>query len=168
MKKALCVLLMASMTMSYAFGGQAKVTWLAPEKYTDIDPGNESRDNFKQRVFKEFNAIFSELAKELPDGDQMEITVTDLDLAGEVNRRHNRQNQDIRIVKEIYWPRIVFSYTVKNAKNELISSGKEDIKDMNFMSSIGTYSAKTSFNYEEKMLKDWFRAQQKINKFPSK
>jgi hypothetical protein len=168
MRKTFCGLLMASMTASYAFAGEAKVTWLSPEKYSDIDPGNESRDNFKQRVFKDFNLIFSEMAKELPDGDQLEIVVSDLDLAGEVNRMHNRQNQDIRIVKEIHWPRITFSYALKNAKNELISSGKEDVKDMGFMSSIGTYSAKTSFSYEEKMLKDWFRAQQKMKKFPSK
>ena len=170
MKKVLFGLMLTSMIVSpvSAFAGEAKVSWQEPEKYTDIRPSNESRDSFKEKVFKEFNAMFSTMAKKLPDGYQMEVTVTDLDLAGDVNGMYSRLGRDIRVVKELYWPRMSFSYILKNEKNEVVSAAKEDLKDMNFMSSIGIHSSGNSFDYEEKMLNDWFRAQQKTKKFPVK
>jgi hypothetical protein len=167
MKKVFFSLLLTSMIAPYAFAGEAKVTWLEPEKYTDIRASNELGDGFKERVFTEFNAMFSKLAKKLPAGYQMEVTVTDLDLAGDVNGMYNRLGRDIRVIKELYWPRMSFSYILKNEKNELVASAKEDIKDMNFMTSIGIRSSGNSFDYEEKMLNDWFKAQQKMKKFPS-
>ncbi len=170
MKKILFNVVLISMIASQvsAFAGEAKVSWQEPEKYTDIRASNESRDSFKERVFKEFNAMFSTMAKKLPDGYQMEITVTDLDLAGDVNSMYSRQGRDIRVVKELYWPRMSFSYTLRNEKNEVVASAKEDVKDMNFMMSAGIHSNVSSFDYEEKMLNDWFKTQQKTKKFPSK
>ncbi|MES2049170.1 MAG: DUF3016 domain-containing protein, partial [Pseudomonadota bacterium] len=79
MKKILFGLMLTSMIASSVtvFAGEAKVNWQDPEKYTDIRPSNESRDSFKEKVFKEFNAMFASMAKRLPDGYQMEVTVTD-------------------------------------------------------------------------------------------
>lgn len=170
MKKVLFGLMLTSMIVSpvSAFAGEAKVSWQEPDKYTDIRPSNEARDSFKEKVFKEFNAMFSTMAKKLPDGYQMDVTVTDLDLAGDVNGMYSRLGRDIRVVKELYWPRMSFSYILKNEKNEVVVSAKEDLKDMNFMNSIGIHTSGNSFDYEEKMLNDWFKAQQKTKKFPSK
>ena len=168
MKKILCGLMLTGMFVSGAFAGEAKVTWQEPEKYTDIKPSNETRDSFKERVFKEFNIMFAGMAKKLPDGYQLEINVTDLDLAGDVNGMYSSLGREIRVVKELYWPRMVFSYTLKNEKNEIVATAKEDVKDMNFMSPAGMHSTGSGFDYEEKMLNDWFKAQQKMKKFPSK
>ena len=169
MKKILSGLMLISLSVSGAFAGEAKVTWQEPEKYTDIRPSsNESRDSYKERVFKEFNIMFAGMAKKLPDGYQLEINVTDLDLAGDVNGMYSSLGREIRVVKELYWPRMVFLYTLKNEKNEIVASAKEDIKDMNFMSPAGMHPTGSGFDYEEKMLNDWFKTQQKMKKFPTK
>jgi hypothetical protein len=151
-----------------AFSGEAKVNWQQPEKFTDIRSGNETREGFQARVFKDFGQMFADLAKKLPDGYQLDITVTDLDLAGDVNGMHAMRARDIRIIKELYWPRMSFSYTLKDASNALVASGKEELKDMNFMSRVGIQTGNSSFNYEETMLRDWFNKQQKENIFPKK
>lgn len=163
----MCVSLMATL-LAPVYAGEAKVTWQEPEKFTDIRPGNETREGFQDRVFKEFALMFSDLAKKLPDGYQLDITVTDLDLAGEVNAAHAMRARDIRIIKELYWPRITFSYTLKDASNVLVASGKEELKDMNFMSRVGIQTGNSSFNYEETMIRDWFNKQQREKKFPAK
>lgn len=157
-----------AMLVSPAFAGEAKVNWQQPEKFTDIRPGNETRDGFQTRVFSNFSQMFSELAKKLPDGFQLEVTVTDLDLAGDVNGVSAMRARDIRIIKELYWPRMSFSYTLKDANNSIVASGKEDLKDMNFMSRIGIASGNSSFNYEETMLRDWFKKQQHEKIFPAR
>jgi hypothetical protein len=167
-KKILFGLFLTNIIASLAFAGDAKVTWQEPEKYSDIRPSNESRDSFRERVFSEFNQIFSNLAKKLPDGYEMQVAVTDLDLAGDVNGMYSRLGRDIRVIKELYWPQMSFSYILKNEKGETVSSAKEHLKDMNFMTRAGMHSNGNSFEYEEKMLSDWFIAQQKMKKFPSK
>jgi hypothetical protein len=56
---------------------------------------------------------------------------------------------------------------LKNSKGELAVSGKEDLKDMSFMSHSGILPDNTRFAYEKKMLNEWFRRQQKQMKFPA-
>lgn len=167
MKKLLLSLLATSIIGGAACAGEAKVTWQEPDKYTDIREGNELRDSFREKLFADFELIFADLAKQLPDGYLFEVSVTDVDLAGEVNGMYGAAWQNIRIIKNIYWPRMSFSYTLKNPAQELLVSGQEDLKDLGFMSGAGS-SGKTRFGYEERMLKRWFKKQQREKKFPVK
>jgi Protein of unknown function (DUF3016) len=170
MKKFLLGLLTISFIGCAAHAGETKVTWQDPDNYTDIREGNELRESFREQLFKDFELIFADLAKQLPHGYLFEVTVTDVDLAGEVNRMNEmrgRSLENIRIVKNIYRPRIAFNYTLTNAAQGLVASGKEDIRDNAFLSSDGS-PGKTRFGYEEKMLKNWFKKQQREKKFPVK
>jgi hypothetical protein len=168
MRNILLSVAVTAMFVCPVFAGEAKVTWQAPEKYSDIRPGNDTRDAFQARVFKELEVVFTDLAKQLPDAYQLEITVTDLDLAGDVNGMYGDRFRDIRVIKELYWPRMSLSYALKNPDNALIASGKDDIKDMNFMSRISIPSGNTNFIYEETMLRDWFAKKQTEKVFPKK
>lgn len=165
MKRLLLSLLTTSVIGCAAFAGEAKVTWQAPDKYTDIREGSELRESFRTKLFQDFELIFDDLAKQLPDGYLFEITVTDVDLAGELGWMHGASWKDIRIFKNIYWPRMSFSYTLKDADQGLLVSGKADVKDLAFLSHGGR-PGKTRFGYEERMLKDWFKNQQWERKFP--
>ncbi len=170
MKNFLLGLLTISFISGAAYAGEAKVTWQDPDKYTDIREGNELRESFREKLFSDFELVFADLAKQLPDGYLFEVTVTDIDLAGEVNRMNEmggRSLENVRIVKNIYRPRIAFDYRLTSAAQGLVVSGKEDIKDLNFLSSVGG-PAVTRFGYEERMLKNWFKKQQKEKKFPVK
>ncbi len=151
-----------------ALAGEAKVTWQNPEKFTDIRSSNESRENFQATVITEFNDMFSELAKKLPDGYVLDVTVTDLDLAGDINGMYRTAGRDIRIVKELYWPRMSLSYKLTNQANEIVVSGKEQLKDMGFMSRGRVSAGDSTFYYEEEMLRDWFYQMQKEKKFPGR
>lgn len=167
MKKLLLSLLAILISAGAAHAGQAKVIWQAPDNYTDIREGNELRDSFRAQLFHDFESIFADMAKQLPDGYLFEVTVTDVDLAGQVNGMHGASWQNIRVVKAIYWPRMSFSYTLKNAAQELLQSGQEEVKDLGFMSAVGS-AGQTRFGYEERMLKNWFKKQQREKKFPRK
>lgn len=151
-----------------AQAGEVKLTWQDPEKYTDIRPSNETRDGFQARVIQELGAVFASLAKKLPDGVTWDITVTDIDLAGEVRPMMYRATSDIRVVKDFYWPRVAFSYVLTDAQGRLIGQGKEDLKDMSFMFGGRIASGRTSFQYEERMLQDWFKRQQRDKLFPTR
>lgn len=167
MKKNILFAVASSIIGCAAYAGEAKVTWQEPDKYTDIREGNELLDRFREQLFKEFELMLADLAKQLPDDCLFEVTVTDVDLAGEVNGMHAGAWQNIRIIKDIYWPRMSFTYTLKHTTQGLLASGQEDIKDLGFLSG-GRSSAMTRFGYEEKMLQSWFKKQQRDGKFPVK
>jgi hypothetical protein len=168
MKKSFFVATLFSVLSVSAFAGEAKVTWGDLSKFTDIVEGQENRANFQERLVKEFDDVFNQYSNRyLPEGYQLEVKVTDLDLAGDV-RPMVVQAGMMRIVSRIYWPTMSFDYVLKNAQNEIVKSGKANLKDMNFLDRIRIRTGRTGFEYEEKMLSDWFKQQQMDNVFPAK
>jgi hypothetical protein len=168
MKKICIALFLLGTIAGQVAAGEVKVSWQEPEKFTDIRPSNEIRSDFQSRLFKEFDQIFAELAKKLPDGYQWDVTVTDVDLAGDVRPFFHSSNTEIRVIKELYWPRMSFNFELKDAQGNTVASGKEDVKDMAFLMRTTISSGNNSFQYEEQMLKSWFNTQQKEKIFPSR
>jgi len=136
-----------------AHAATSEVTWTDYEKYRDIRPGNESRKRFRERTFKNFEEHFTKLAGNLAEGKILKIEVTDVDLAGDtlaggVDR--------LRIVKDIYSPRINFSYELVNADGTEVVSAEVVLRDMSFMQGSSLKYRNDSLGYEKKMLDDWF------------
>ena len=92
---------------------KVEITWQDPKSYTDVRPSNESRKSFRNRVFKSLDKYFNKLAEALPEGQTLEVTVTDLDLAGQVWPTMRAGAFDIRIIDTVYIPRMEFSYQLK-------------------------------------------------------
>ena len=135
MKKLTTVLIatLILITMqNQAFAATSEVTWTDYKEYRDIDPGNESRKHFRERTFKDLEKHFAKLAEKLPEGQILKIDVTDVDLAGDT---HAGGINRLRIVKEIYFPKMSFSYQLVNADGSVAQSADVELKDMNFMMS---------------------------------
>jgi hypothetical protein len=160
-----CLLLNAFSGVAHA--GDAKLKWENLDNFSDISPGYELKDAFRQRLMKEFGLVFSNFAKKLPDGYQLDVTVSDVDLAGDVRPSMSSANH-IRFMTTIYWPRMKFNYELRNDKNALISAGNEELRDMDYLARARIPSGATSFEYEEKMILDWFKKQTNAGVFPSK
>jgi hypothetical protein len=168
MKHLLVALIVATSLPATVFAGVAKVNWQEPDKFTDIRSGNENRDAFQRRLMSDFEALFADLAKKLPDECQLEVNITDIDLAGDVNAGYSMASRDIRIVKDIYSPSMHFTYTLKNQKGDLLASGTEQLRDMGFMAKSKSLVSNYGFPYEARMLRDWFYSQQKKKIFPAR
>jgi len=135
------------------FAASSEVTWTDYKSYRDIDSGNENRKSFRERTFKSFEKHFSKLAATLPEGQVLKIDVTDVDLAGDTNAAGINQT---RIVKQIYIPRMNFSYQLLDGTGKVIQSDEVVVKDMNFMLGNQLKYRNKSLGYEKKMLDDWF------------
>lgn len=137
-----------------------EINWQEPDSYQDIRPSNQSRASFRKMVFSDLEQYMSKLAEDLPDGQTLFMTVTDLDLAGEVwpsSLLGGMGGSDIRLVKPVYIPRMSFSYTLKDAGGSVLQNADVKLKDMAFMDR-GTRASRRAENltYEKAMLRDWF------------
>ena len=141
-------------TSLQGFAATSEVKWTNPDDYRDIRPGESHRKHFRDRTFNTLEKHFSQLAEKLPEGQTLKIDVSNVDLAGDVNYGGLKR---FRIIKEIYFPKMSFSYQVVDMKNFEISAGEVDLKDMSFMRNTGLRYRNKSLGYEMKMLDDWFK-----------
>lgn len=142
------------MPMSFVHAADVDVKWSNPDKYYDIDPAEEHRQHFKERVFKSFEEHFAEVANWLPENQKLVLDFTNIDLAGDVDFGGSRR---VRVVKDMYFPRMEFSYQLINADNSVVKSENVSLKDMGFlMHSRLKYKGKP-FSYEKEMFDDWFK-----------
>ncbi|WNC71792.1 DUF3016 domain-containing protein [Thalassotalea psychrophila] len=156
MIKVIAAIMSLSMFTVPAFAGQAEIDWVEPDKFTDIRPGNESRSNMQKRVFKELEQHFSELAEKLPAEQTLKISVTNLDLAGDIRYMVGPNNSTIRVVEDLYFPKMKFDYQLVSSDKSIISTAKADIKDMSFNTGVRRSMSSEAFYYEKNMIDDWF------------
>lgn len=151
-----CSLVSFACIGSSAYAAEVEVSWQQPEKYTDIKPTNESHKAYQERVLKHFDGIFADLASKLPEGYSWTITVSDLDLAGDIDPFAGRTGQGIRIVKELYSPAIKFNHILQDKYGEQIINQDEQLRDLGFMQTIHSAQINKEFYYEQQMLQRWF------------
>ncbi|RVT47872.1 DUF3016 domain-containing protein [Rheinheimera sediminis] len=160
-KSAVAVLSM--LAISSAIAGEVKVEYKDYKKFTDMKPANEARGAFEKRTMASFDKIFADLAKELPEGYSWHVVVTDIDLAGDVNHMFTQTGQQIRVIKDIFIPRINFSYTLLDQNKVTVAEEKDlKLKDMGFMSRGSVNRFDGPFEYEKLMLQRWFNDNIKI------
>ena len=133
---------------------EVKVTWQDPDEYTDIREGfSYTRSGFRKHVFTVFEKFLADRAALLPEGQKLNMTVTDLDLAGETRFNFD----EIRIIKREYIPRMKFSYQLLDKSGKELASGEESLKNMGMSHTYLTKPSEDQFKYEFDMLNSWFK-----------
>jgi hypothetical protein len=143
------------------------IAWHEPQKFRDVKHPTMSRKRYRESVFKELESYFEELTEALPDGQVLNINVTELDLAGTVQTQSMAglslysQNSfsdmnEYRIMRNIDIPRMTFSYTLKDEKGQLIQQDEVALKDLNYLTRVNTIRKSTSLRYEKSMISSWF------------
>lgn len=136
-----------------AFATKVKVEWLEPEKYTDVRSVNQSKANFQKHVFSKLEEHFKYIAKDLPPELTLYLTITNLNLAGEI-RYNFAMSQEIRLVNRLFWPSIKLKYQLKY-ENEVIKSDQVTIKDMAFLDASRRYH-NDFLSHEKNLYRRWF------------
>lgn len=150
---------LTALTCTAVQAGEVTVKWQQPENFSDIRPANDTRKSYRERVMQKFTGFFQDMAAQMPEGYQWQVTVTDIDLAGEVDYFAGGAGNALRIVKDIYSPAINFTYVLRDKHGEEVSSAEEKLRDMSFMFSLRSTSMNEEFHHEQKMLQDWFSQQ---------
>jgi hypothetical protein len=79
------------------------------------------------------------------------MDVTDVDLAGEA------RTSDVRIIRDLFPPRVEFSYKLLDAGNNVMGEGKENIRNLSFLTNSSLRHRHEAFGYEKQLLEDWFK-----------
>ena len=138
-------------------GPNLTVVFVNPEKYSDASYSSSFANAQDQAdVQRDIEQHLQGLAERaLPSGDSLKIEVLDIDLAGRVEPFRSRVGADVRVVRDISWPRMELRYTLTHG-GQATASREERLSDLNYLSSFNRYSSGDRLRYEKAMLDDWF------------
>jgi len=135
-----------------AAGAAVTVDYVKPDEFIDMPRSPQDRE----RILKEVRQHFEKLGKDLPEGQDLNITITDLDLAGRLEPRRWAMD-DIRIMRGgADWPTIELSYTLEQ-NGQVLKSGSDRLKNMMYQQRINKYTGGEPLRYEKQMIDDWFQ-----------
>lgn len=133
------------------------VAYEHPEKFTDADDRGPTGRGASKSVMADLEAYLQKIGeRSLPEGEALEITFTNIDLAGRFEPTRGAGVSDLRILRDITWPQLDFRYSLKRNGVE-VAAGSETLRDMDYLrSSVGAPSGE-SLRYEKRMLDTWLR-----------
>ncbi len=136
---------------------RADVTFLEPEKFTDVRASlSDTRDRYG--YLDQLREYIGRVSLEyVPEGHRLLITFTDIDLAGDFPPARSAAMDNIRVMKMIYPPRMVFSYRVTDVEGKVVKQGKEELTDMNYLTTMSLTDRGDVLRYDKALLSDWFR-----------
>lgn len=129
-----------------------------PENFTDVKDSNMPTDSGRDAILSRLREfLVREASRTLPAGDDLTITFTDIDLAGDFEPWRGPQWDEVRVVKDIYPPAFKFTYSITDSSGKVLKQGTENIRDLNFQTRLVLDTSDT-LRYEKDILKDWVRA----------
>ncbi|MBI5382086.1 MAG: DUF3016 domain-containing protein [Opitutae bacterium] len=129
-----------------------------PENFTDVKQDFVGTERGRDDNLAMIRSFLEERGEELlPAGQKLTLTFTDIDLAGDYNEWRGPSWQDVRVVKDLYPPRFVFTFKLIDADGRVLKQDKVDLLDMAFMMRRTT-GQQESLHYEKDILGDWLRA----------
>ena len=148
MKTALAGLLALSAGMASA---EVKVTYIDSDKFADLPFSPWDRENVLERMTEHFN----KLGEKLPQGQDLTIEVTDIDLAGR-EYPAPRAGRDLRVMKGMAdWPIMNLRYSLSQ-NGQVLKAGEAKLSDMAYQQRISRASDSDPLRYEKRMIDDWF------------
>jgi hypothetical protein len=131
------------------------VTYQEPDKFTD------ARSSFGSSTDQGYLDTLSDHVKRtagqyVKAGQKLEVTITDVDLAGDFIPTRAGMDQ-VRIIKDIYRPRITLHFKLTGAGGAVVKEGDRTLVDSFFMDNVNTIDRDEPLFYDKEMLTDWVR-----------
>ncbi len=127
------------------------VIYQDPDKFTDV---RENQSNTTSTYYlDELRAFLQKTASpRLAAGEKLVITVADIDLAGE---NLFNQPEQIRIMKDIYPPRVKLRFQLFGADGQVRKEGERKLFDLDFMMQTGRPGGGEPLYYDKQLLRQW-------------
>ena len=138
--------------------GPVSVQWNDPATFTEL---RYSRNRWESERGPWLTDLAEYLRKraatQLPDGERLELTIVDVDRAGDFEPWHGAQHQDTRIVRDIYPPRMTLQVKHYDASGALVSEGERKLSDPAFLLGTNPINSSDPLRFEKRMIDSWLR-----------
>ena len=134
-----------------------QVQWEEPGQYRDIRTTNGVQKRFQASVMEELEVQFQKSAQTLPEDQVLQVTVKDLDLAGEIEYFYRNYPFGLRVVRNVDAPAMTLGYSLVDSNGTVLRSGEERVVDLGFNFSTWAPLDRSPLHYEKVLIRDWVR-----------
>lgn len=132
-----------------------RITYINAEKFTDVGdstvPGEASRAGYLEQLRKH---LAQQAITRITAGQKLDIFITEVDMAGHFEPWHVRAG-NIRIIRDIYPPRINLRFTLTTAEGTILREGERQLRNPAFLIHAPPYYRDDPLRYEKVLLDDW-------------
>ena len=135
------------------------VTWTNPADFAEAKEsagsgfGRESPEQWLGALGKHLRARAD---RALPSGDKLDVTFTDVKRAGMYEPWRGPDWDDVRIIKDLYPPRIGLTFKLTDASGGIVDEGSRQLRDPAFLQR-GILNESDPLRFEKRLLDDWLR-----------
>lgn len=143
---------------SLSVDGPVQVQWTDPAQFTEL---RYSRNRWDAQRGDWVTTLAEHLRKQadkqLPPGQKLDVTITDIKRAGDYEPWHGPRMDDVRIMRDIYPPRINLQFTLTDADGKVIDQGERKLVDTAYLLNSSLPNSSDPLRYEKRLLNDWLR-----------
>ncbi|MFZ5494020.1 MAG: DUF3016 domain-containing protein [Verrucomicrobiota bacterium] len=146
----------AALTAADAQPTQVAVTFHESEKFTDVRShwGGDTDEHYLKELAKHIEKLAD---RHIAPDQRLEVTFTDIDLAGDFVPGGRPGSENVRIIREIYIPRQKLSFRLLDAEGRVLKEGERRLSDLNFMNNLSLAGRNEPLFYDKELLTDWMR-----------
>lgn len=137
--------------------GPVSVSWTDPAQFSDIRQSRNrwaaARGDWVEQLAQYFR---KSAQKQLQPGQTLQLTLTDIKRAGDYEPWHGPNMDEVRFMRDIYPPRMAFTYELKGADGQVLAQGTEKLNDLSYLMNSRPMDT-DPLRYEKRMIDDWTR-----------
>jgi hypothetical protein len=150
--RSLMLSVLGAASLVQAAPASLELKFLEPEKYRDAGEFDKDRERVREGLGAYLKTL---VEKRLQAGQQLQVEVLDIDLAGELELS-SRFPDRLRVMRSVTWPCIEFRYSLRSG-DQVLRQATVSLRDMSYLDRINMHVDGDFLRYEKTMLDDWFR-----------
>jgi hypothetical protein len=140
--------------------GPVSVAWTDPAGFSELRFSGNRFESARGRWLSDLATYLRDrAAARLPAGERLELTITDVQRAGRYEPMYRMDMQDVRVVRDIYPPRITLRFRHFDASGTVVSEGERTLTDPGFLTHAVPLSDSDTLRYEKRMIDGWLRSE---------
>lgn len=137
--------------------GAVSVEWTDPAEFSDLRFSNNRWEAQQGSWVTELARYVQERGQaRLPAGQQMDVTITDIQRAGRFEPWAGINYSHVRVMRDIYPPRMTLDLRITGADGQVLAEGERKLSDMSYLQN-GSPINTDNLRYEKRMIDDWLR-----------
>ena len=138
---------------------RVSVTYVDPEKFSEArEFGQQDRYNDADYLKSLKSHLIKRATKMLHPGDRLEVSITDIKLAGGFEPWQGSNFRYVRFMKDVYPPRIDLTFKLLGSDGNVLREGSRKLRNLGYLQSGLTRPGDTDpLRYDKGLLDRWLR-----------
>ncbi|MBO9716670.1 MAG: DUF3016 domain-containing protein [Pseudoxanthomonas sp.] len=137
--------------------GNVSVDWTDPGQFSDL---RFSHNRWEAQQGDWVTTLARHLqqsaAARLPAGQQMAVTITDIQRAGRYEPWMGINYAHVRVMRDVYPPRMTLNVRITGADGQVLAEGERRLSDTSYLQSARPGDT-DNLRFEKQMIDDWVR-----------